>query len=151
MARLAVRTSTSWDTAHVAGLAGWRLAGDGNGKVAVIIALDPAEPLTALPLRLVTTDASYVHMIKTSNLGYALPVGHSNFYPNSGLEQTVCNLDIGCNHEKAFYFFADTINSPRNGKKCVLVALGPLCLAATKPMGGEPLDTSTTGTFYLTI
>nr|CAD7409447.1 unnamed protein product [Timema poppensis] len=83
--------------AHIAGVAGNRLAA---GKVARITGLDPAAPLygqESLENRLDPTDASFVEVVHTCAglLGWADPMGHVDFYPNSGEPvQPGCGTDL---------------------------------------------------------
>lgn len=63
-----------------------------TGKLAKIVALDPALPLFAradAEERLDATDAEYVEIIHTNAgyLGFTRSIGHASFYPNGGSAQ----------------------------------------------------------------
>ncbi|XP_065569009.1 pancreatic triacylglycerol lipase-like isoform X2 [Artemia franciscana] len=117
---------------HTAGYAGEQIPGLGR-----ITGLDPAEPyFQYMPafVRLDETDAQFVDAIHTDAksillLGYGMvqPVGHVDFYPNSGRQQPGCSLvdipltlieeglyDAGrdfvaCNHDRSIEFFNNSI------------------------------------------
>lgn len=60
-----------------------------RGRIANIVALDPAGPLFTIDRpeeRLHFTDADYVEVQFTDigRLGFSQPIGHANFYPNYG-------------------------------------------------------------------
>ncbi|XP_066968509.1 pancreatic triacylglycerol lipase-like isoform X2 [Macrobrachium rosenbergii] len=128
--------------AHVAGYAGERTPGLGR-----ITGLDPAEPFFQyLPetVRLDPSDANFVDVIHTDSesifnigqgFGLRQPVGHLDFYPNDGRQQTGCEPPfaaplrwlsrgtafrkvwhavedaLGCNHKRAVELFVDSIES----------------------------------------
>lgn len=80
--------------AHISGVAGKQLQ---NGRIGVIIGLDPAGPLFSLnkvTKRLADTDANYVQVIHTDggHLSIKHPIGHADFFPNGGTEQPGCSL-----------------------------------------------------------
>ncbi|KAK4309049.1 hypothetical protein Pmani_019308 [Petrolisthes manimaculis] len=123
---------------HVAGYAGERVIGLGR-----ISGLDPAEPFFQFmppAVRLDPSDANFVDVIHTDagqfslSGGYGLlqPVGHVDFYPNGGKQQTGCEQSptpplfallsdsnilrgvedsLGCNHMRAVTLFRDSITS----------------------------------------
>lgn len=77
--------------AHVAGVTGKRVR---SGKIGKIIGLDPAMPLFSMDepeARLDGTDADYVETVFTSWLGFFIPIGMVNFYPNGGRTQPMCS------------------------------------------------------------
>lgn len=81
---------------HVAGLAGKNL---NNGRIHAVIALDPAGPLFSFDdeiTRVAPQDADYVEVIHTNGglLGFDLPIGQADFYPNGGRTQPGCGADI---------------------------------------------------------
>ncbi|KAK3612367.1 hypothetical protein CHS0354_011087 [Potamilus streckersoni] len=114
--------------AHIGGYAGERLPNLGR-----ITGLDPAGPYfqyTDNAVRLDPTDAKFVDVIHTDgksiiSLGYGMiqPVGHVDFYPNSGVNQPGCdkntittllsNLNVynegGCGYMD---FHADRVKAP---------------------------------------
>ncbi|XP_068244489.1 pancreatic triacylglycerol lipase-like [Palaemon carinicauda] len=128
--------------AHVAGYAGERTPGLGR-----ITGLDPAEPFFQyLPetVRLDPSDANFVDVIHTDSesilnigqgFGLRQPIGHLDFYPNDGKQQTGCEPPLaaplrwistgttfknvwhavedalGCNHKRAVELFVDSIET----------------------------------------
>lgn len=103
--------------AHTCGIAGKHLR---SGRMAAIVALDPARPLfhlkerkerldftgelnqnlkkSNLLMKLAFTDAEYVQVIHTSGgyLGVQHPIGHADFYPNFGCVQPLCSSYFPC-------------------------------------------------------
>ena len=80
--------------AHLSGLAGKKVT---SGKVGTIVALDPAKPafdINKPDERLAITDANYVEVIHTNGkrLGMYEPIGHTDFYPNGGVQQPGCSM-----------------------------------------------------------
>lgn len=78
--------------AHLSGLAGKQVT---TGKVNTIVGLDPAKPEFSIANeheRLAITDATYVEVIHTNGkkLGIYEPIGHTDFYPNGGVNQPGC-------------------------------------------------------------
>ncbi|XP_053685621.1 pancreatic triacylglycerol lipase-like [Sabethes cyaneus] len=132
--------------AHCAGNAGKFQ----NGRINTIIGMDPAGPLFSLgqPDILSETDGQYVEAIYTNSglLGFDLPLGHANFYPNGGRTQPGCGIDItgNCAHTRAHQYFAESIGSPLGfvGVRCAShqEILEGLCTESgpTALMGGEP-------------
>ncbi|XP_038056438.1 pancreatic triacylglycerol lipase-like [Patiria miniata] len=126
---------------QIGGYVGKRQPGLGR-----ITGLDPAGPgfeNTEPEVRLDPTDAIFVDTIHTDaqhtlDLGFGMiqPVGHMDFYPNSGRDQPGCDQTIfedfidegliggavkfvACNHMRAHEFFSDSINKcPIYGFKC---------------------------------
>lgn len=79
--------------AHISGMAG-KLT-QTEGKIGIIIGLDPAGPLfpfNDVHKRLADTDAHYVQVIHTDagHLGIEHPIGHGDFYPNGGKNHPGC-------------------------------------------------------------
>lgn len=135
--------------AHIAGIAGKSL-----DQLRVIVALDPSGmAVVGEKSRLSTTDADYVQWIKTSVIGSHPESAQGNFYPNGGVTQPGCLLDISCNHNMSYIYFARSINEDFEGRRCRLV-LGA-CMTSkkrhSKYMGGEPVDTTAEGNFYVEI
>lgn len=78
---------------HIVGLAAKRIR---SGRIPIIVALDPAYPLFSKSKheeRLARTDADYVQVIHTSTgqLSIPYPIGHADFYPNYGSNQSGCS------------------------------------------------------------
>lgn len=104
--------------AHIAGYAGERVGGLGR-----ISGLDPASPYFKNYGRLVRlddTDALFVDVIHTDTgrFGIKQTVGHADFYPNGGQSQPACGgvqksveRYFTCNHEMAYLYFIESINS----------------------------------------
>lgn len=100
--------------AHIAGVVGKHL----HGELSSIVGLDPAGPLFYfLPdnIRLSSSAAKYVEVIHTNGqyLGMLSRVGHVDFYPNGGLSQPNCILDMftGCSHARSTDIFAESLIS----------------------------------------
>ncbi|KAJ3640175.1 hypothetical protein Zmor_003491 [Zophobas morio] len=98
--------------AHVAGNAGALI----KSKVSHIIGLDPAAPYFTVDNtnnRLDPTDADYVQIIHTNGrfLGFSSSIGHADYYPNGGMIQAGCGIDLlgGCSHARAFQYLAEAI------------------------------------------
>ncbi|KAK3612365.1 hypothetical protein CHS0354_011085 [Potamilus streckersoni] len=119
-----------------------------NSNILFLIGLDPAGPYfqyTDNVVQLDPTEANFVDVIHTDSknimvLGYGMiqPVGHVDFYPNSGVNQPGCdknpittllsNLNVynsllhivACNHLRAIDYFTESINSvcPFQGYNC---------------------------------
>ncbi|KAG5335487.1 LIPR2 protein, partial [Acromyrmex charruanus] len=127
--------------AHTCGYVGFHLRVRYNYTLARITGLDPAEPHfsnTHPMVRLDPTDANFVTAIHTDcdlfisgGLGISQPVGHIDFYPNSGRNQPGCNEGVlnsitlergsfirgikrflGCNHIRSYEYFIESINTP---------------------------------------
>ncbi|KAL0267541.1 UNVERIFIED_CONTAM: hypothetical protein PYX00_009786 [Menopon gallinae] len=91
-----------------------------SGTLKRITGLDPALPLfigNALG-KLDASDAEFVDVIHTDagRKGKLERSGHVDFYPNGGYSQIGCidteNFTLsGCNHVRAAYYFAESINS----------------------------------------
>lgn len=101
---------------HVVGIAGKHVS---VGKLPLIVALDPANPLFYMrrPLeRVAVGDALNVHIIHTAagSLGFSEPIGDASFYPNGGRSQPGCGWDLtgACAHSRAIDLYAETINTP---------------------------------------
>lgn len=86
------------------------------GRIAKIVALDPALPLFSFKdpdTRLAKGDAEYVETIHTNAglLGFAEPIGDANFYPNGGRAQPGCGWDpVGyCAHARSYEFYLESV------------------------------------------
>jgi len=96
--------------AHVAGMVGKNIQA---GKASFIIGLDPAGPLffeNEPEKRLSKDNAEHVQIIHTDAgvQGMQDPIGHSDFYPNSGKKQPGCGIDLtgACSHQRSVYLWA---------------------------------------------
>ncbi|KAK0080967.1 hypothetical protein PV325_013019 [Microctonus aethiopoides] len=111
--------------AHVAGFIGKLFA---PIKVPRITGLDPAGPefISKPPYRrLDKSDAEFVDVIHTESnaAGTWQPLGHVDFYPNSGQEQKGCKwYDFPCSHKMAYKFYTQSISNPAKfvGLRCDL-------------------------------
>ncbi|XP_065073522.1 phospholipase A1 VesT1.02-like, partial [Ochlerotatus camptorhynchus] len=146
---------------HAAGITGKRVT---RGRLHSIIALDPALPLFSINApneRVASTDANYVEVIHTNAglLGFDLPIGQADFYPNGGRSQPGCGVDIAgtCAHGRAFEFFAESIRtnpSRFNSVRCANYdqILNNNCVSsgANRNMGGDPSNLGlASGVFHL--
>lgn len=147
--------------AHAAGFVGRNLIGD--MRLGNVVALDAALPLFHFdrPLeRVREEDAIYVESIHTNAglLGFDVPIGHSNFYPNWGSTQPGCGVDVAgsCAHARAVEFFAESITTDRHfwARECRSYQdiLDEMCVASgvDRKMGGEPVDTLARGVYWMT-
>nr|AJC97592.1 hypothetical protein [Drosophila arizonae] len=107
--------------AHVAGFAA-KMLQKLNKRVNRISALDPAKPLYLtddIQGRLDKSDAAFVDVIHSDVFfhGILMPLGHVDFYPNSGISQPGCG-DISqmttyqCYHKRSADYYAESITSP---------------------------------------
>ncbi|XP_068992789.1 phospholipase A1 2-like [Neodiprion pinetum] len=102
--------------AHVVGFAGKELQRKKIGTIPQIIALDPAGPgfLTSpCSNRVCKTDADFLQVFHTSDLGIIWPLGNDDFYFNGGHVQPRCSLtNLSCSHGKSVdyltYSFEDS-------------------------------------------
>lgn len=147
--------------AHTCGYVGYNLR-EYKIKLGRITGLDPAEPHfsnTHTMVRLDPSDAAFVTAIHTDGslfisggLGISQPVGHIDFYPNSGRNQPGCNEGVlnsitlergsffrgikrflGCNHIRSYEYFVESINS-----QCPFIAVP--CSSWEKFQEGECFD-----------
>eukprot|EP00095_Tigriopus_kingsejongensis_P009489 maker-scaffold661_size154698-snap-gene-0.19 protein:Tk09489 transcript:maker-scaffold661_size154698-snap-gene-0.19-mRNA-1 annotation:"pancreatic triacylglycerol lipase-like" len=101
--------------AHVAGYLGQKV----KGQLQRVTGLDPAAPMFRLSNnRINRRSAQFVDIIHTSGGFTSLeePLGHADFYPNSGVHpQPGCendtSLDHKCSHFRAFKFYEESIGS----------------------------------------
>lgn len=143
--------------AHIAGVAGHTLGGSESGsRLGAIVALDPAMPFIPQEInqfrRVAKEDARYVQMMKTSSLALLGEVGHGNFFPNYGVLQPSCGLNIVCAHGIAYEYFAETLSREVMAKQCSYSQILDMNCGDSgevKKMGGEPLDETAEGSFYL--
>ncbi|XP_065351354.1 lipase member H-A-like isoform X2 [Cloeon dipterum] len=142
--------------AHVCGFGGKFL----NGRVGRITGLDPALPLFSyenVTERLASTDAIFVDVIHTCGglLGFDLPIGHVDFYPNGGVhKQPGCGFDptASCSHERCWVFFIESIESSEfRAVQCTSwedFQIGA-CGGNTEVPMGYPTPEDTRGFFFL--
>lgn len=143
--------------AHVAGFIGKNIPDMGT-----VVALDAALPLFSIDsphARVAVTDAHYVESYHTNAglLGFDLPLGHSNFYPNFGRRQPGCGVDPSgfCAHARAHEFLAESIVSEvgfvaRQCRDYQDIVNGNCVFTGVETrMGGEPLNWDARGIFWL--
>lgn len=41
------------------------------------------------------------------------PIGHTDFYPNGGVNMPGCGVDFRCSHNRAYMYIADSIDHQR--------------------------------------
>ncbi|KYN38152.1 Pancreatic triacylglycerol lipase [Trachymyrmex septentrionalis] len=132
--------------AHVAGLSA-RFA---TGKIAEVIALDPAAPLFEFNgpgERVDKSDAILVQVIHTCTkfVGIKSAIGTSDFYPNGGEEQPGCGPirgigdveAMGCAHSRSEMYYIESITNPTGFR------------AGNVFMGGPSIDPNANGMYTL--
>ncbi|XP_050314432.1 pancreatic lipase-related protein 3-like [Anthonomus grandis grandis] len=136
--------------AHIAGNTGAR-----TGRTEVIVGLDPAGPLFSrrrTDNRLDPTDAKFVQVIHTNDLvlGFGIRMGHADYYPNGGSIQNGCAADLTgvCSHNRAWKFFAESINGDTKfvSRRCssyTAYRLGTCARNTASDMGGYPVNVNT--------
>lgn len=123
--------------AHVAGFTGKNVK---NGKVGMIVGLDPAGPLfdTKKPdTCLAETDGVYVIAIHTSQpFGIRKPLANADFFFNTGEKQPGCMgggwLDV-CSHIRAVNYYAEAMKNPK-------AFWGIRCSSASQALTGKCSD-----------
>ncbi|XP_055599514.1 inactive pancreatic lipase-related protein 1-like [Uranotaenia lowii] len=132
--------------AHAAGNAGRMVASPLN----TIIGLDAAGVSFSLSDNdiLSPNDAQYVEVMYTAagSLGFDLPLGHSNFFPNGGRSQPGCGIDLSgsCAHSRAHQLYAESISTTIGFRSTRCASLDEINGGACTPsgpdalMGGEP-------------
>ncbi|XP_072380359.1 pancreatic lipase-related protein 3-like [Diabrotica undecimpunctata] len=138
--------------AHVAGIAGRTVGGLAN----YLIGLDPAWPLFVVlhrNIRIRPTDAKFVQIIHTSDVGIQASLGHSDYYPNGGLRQPRCPLILYdlCSHVRAYIYLAESIKTGRFvAKQCRnYLDFKTGCRGPQSYMGEFYIDKKARGTYYL--
>ncbi|XP_063709625.1 lipase member H-like [Culicoides brevitarsis] len=147
--------------AHLAGIVGKNMK---QGKIAAIYGLDPAAPLFSIDnpdKRLDKNDAEYVEIIHTDGglQGMREPMGTADFYPNWGIKQPGCGMDLdgACSHQRSAYYFGESLTSEKGfwadlcesydgikKKNCTVVSEKRI------KMGGEPGNKGkANGIYYL--
>lgn len=122
-----------------------------SGKLAKIVALDPAAPLfdsNDKTTRVAVGDADQVDVIHTNGgrLGIQHPIGDASFYPNGGRSQPGCGWDLtgACAHARAYYFLSESIKSSAGFRTYQCRSFEQMTRGrcrgqlATINMGGEP-------------
>lgn len=153
--------------AHVAGMAGKCVT---HGRLAAIIALDPAKPgfqYSDPTTRLSSTDADYVESVQTNadGFGFGDAIGQVAFYMNGGRNQPRCGLDLigACSHHSAVVYFIESISnsdafwgvrcgadySAIKSRKCPPSGNDGDGLSSVAVMGGEPIVPDADGVYYV--
>ena len=143
---------------HVAGFIGKNLF----GQLGSIVALDAALPLFSIDNpdgRTDAADALYVESIHTNAglLGFDVPIGDANFYPNWGRTQPGCGIDVSgnCAHARSHEFFAESITTTVGfwARRCReyndILTQNCVSSGPDTRMGGEPLNTNAHGVYWL--
>lgn len=131
-----------------------------RGKIQSITGLDPAGPLfseTNPTERIAPTDAVYVEVIHTNLglLGFSIPIGHADFFPNYGVTMPGCSPDItgNCSHQLVHQYYAESINSQFTAQECSAFEniRNENCIPTgqTGRMGGPHEKIGLSGVFYL--
>lgn len=130
-----------------------------GGKVAVVVAYDPAGPLfnsNKPQYRVDKDDAQHVQIIHTNGgaLGMRAPIGDSDFYVNYGSIQYGCIELAACSHNRAYQYYAESIcNSRFIADKCSsyedIQNYNCNVTSTGHPMGGDPIAFEQTGIFYV--
>ncbi|XP_058467036.1 pancreatic triacylglycerol lipase-like [Malaya genurostris] len=132
--------------AHAAGNAGKNQ----NGQINTVVGLDPAGPLFSLDNSDImgSNDAQYVEAVfsNAGTLGFDLPLGNANFYPNGGRSQPGCGTDVSgnCAHSRAHEYFAESISSSAGFRATRCASHSEILNGQCTPsgsdarMGGEP-------------
>lgn len=149
-----------------AGLVGRHLKKISNNKFVIskIYALDPAGPdfetKSIIHLHksfdcISRNDADYVQIMHTNGNRYGLSksVGHADFYPNGGMSQPGCKLDV-CSHTFAWIFYQQSVRGEGGflARKCDSYdnfEKGNCDSNEISFMGYSSNGTYPTGTYYL--
>ncbi|XP_013189000.1 lipase member I [Amyelois transitella] len=126
-------------------------------RVGNIVALDPTfgPRLHELLPMVRHDDARHVEVVHTNvgNLGFIRPMGKVDFYPNGGINMAGCGRDDDCDHNRAFFYWAESLTSGGFiGVQCqdFEEALNQECTGpATLPMGGLGPKTGASGIYSL--
>ncbi|XP_073966217.1 pancreatic triacylglycerol lipase-like [Choristoneura fumiferana] len=126
-----------------------------NGNIACLRALDPALPgWITNDNKFRANDGAYTEVIHTNAglLGYITNLGHTDFYPNGGINMPGCNSQQ-CDHDRCFYYLAESLRTGGfTGTRCATYAgamTGNCVLWGNLQMGGLRPKTGSTGIYYL--
>lgn len=171
MASFLVQMGSNWSQIYTIGhsLGGHLAAQVGQyleeGEIEACVCLDPAGPLfsdTKEDDRASPDDCKYVEVLHTNGgtLGFARPIGNSDFYPNGGKKQPGCGMDLlgGCSHARAPELYQESLVTGAPGfvghqcngtaddaakGRCELTGLSGRML-------GDPVNFQAEGYYYLT-
>nr|P0DSI2.1 RecName: Full=Phospholipase A1; Short=PLA1; AltName: Full=Venom allergen 1; Flags: Precursor [Dinoponera quadriceps] len=127
---------------HVCGFASKKIYESGYGKVPLLFAADPAQPLFQLkqcPDRLCDTDAKLVITLHTSQIGLGYPIGGLDLYFNGGFVQPKCHLDITCAHIRSVLYLINMVE-----KKCSFPGIPATYKQILNPFSKFPYPNSKT-------
>ncbi|XP_041989061.1 pancreatic triacylglycerol lipase-like [Aricia agestis] len=102
--------------AHISGFAGKTFRKLTGKLIGRLTALDPAGPCfthVEPGMRLKKDDARFVDVVHTDAGVYGIkePLGHMDFYPNSGQKQPNCLFQT-CSHSRAWLLFGESVLRP---------------------------------------
>ncbi|KAI8431541.1 hypothetical protein MSG28_016036 [Choristoneura fumiferana] len=90
-----------------------------------VLALDPALPgWITNDNKFRANDGAYTEVIHTNAglLGYITNLGHTDFYPNGGINMPGCNSQQ-CDHDRCFYYLAESLRTGGfTGTRCATYA-----------------------------
>lgn len=130
-----------------------------GGKVAAVIAYDPAGPLfnpKKTQYRVAQGDAKYVEILHTNGgvFGMMEPCGDADFYVNGGRTQSGCGGIAICPHLRAYTYYAESICvSSFRAVKCAsydeILNYNCTVLSSDHIMGGDLPTVGQSGVFFL--
>ncbi|XP_026747853.1 lipase member H-like [Trichoplusia ni] len=136
---------------HKAGIVGRNL----DGKIAYITALEPMNAgWNTNNNRFAASDGVYTEVIHTNAgvLGYMMPLGDVDFYPNGGINMPGCD-NQDCDHARSYFYLAESLTRGGfTGRRCAsyITAMTENCmLLGTLRMGGLVPKTGQSGIFHL--
>jgi len=102
--------------AHVSGFAAKNIQKMGLGKIPLIIAADPADPMfrsNDCDERICESDAKRLVVLHTSTLGISRPIGDLDLQFNNGKKQPGCGFDLGfvCSHSRSVEYITNMIDN----------------------------------------
>ncbi|XP_053622733.1 lipase member H-like [Plodia interpunctella] len=124
-------------------------------NVGHVVALDPTfgPRIHELIPQVRPDDGIHTEVVHTNvgNLGFIRPMGNVDFYPNGGINMAGCGRDDDCDHNRAYFYWAESLTSGGfTGVQCedFEEALNQECRGpATAQMGGVVPRTGTRGVF----
>lgn len=106
-----------------------------------------------------SSDAKYVQIIHTSSGSYGIVTsrGHIDFFPNAGVNQAGCDLELPgtrdvCSHRRAWHYYQESVKNPKAfiAIKCNSSdAFTNSTCENEKAFMGFSTDTEVRGNFYL--
>ncbi|CAH2987826.1 unnamed protein product [Chilo suppressalis] len=136
--------------AHQVGVVGRNV----GGAITYITGLDPAGPgWMTNDNRFRENDGVYTEIIHTNAgiAGFLATLGHTDFYPNGGVNMPGCGMLSDCSHARAIFYFAESIRGGVfRSRRCVsyVTAMASSCvLPSSVQMGGLRPKIGTTGIF----